>query len=119
MPNFGNSNADPLKPLIGLVDGLVEETVLVVGVSSISVILAVGAAEMASPGSATRKPIRAQFDSGPTAVLPSPEAPQPLGPLIYAINSSAAQHKLLRRTIEHDDPPPAKRPQVWIVAGKN
>jgi hypothetical protein len=48
MPNFGNSNADPLNPLMGFVDDIVLVVVLVVA-SSMALILAVGAAKRHIP----------------------------------------------------------------------
>src|SRR5580704_15644621 len=96
MPNFGNSNADPLNPLMGLVDDIG-----LVVTSSIALILAVGAAKrhlrIRRP-----MPIRARFDSN--AQNRDSEAPRPLDQSKYGTIFSAAQYKLLRRTIDMKDP---------------
>src|SRR5580704_10003301 len=96
MPNFGNSNADPLNPLMGLVDDIG-----LVVTSSMALILAVGAAKrhhrIRRP-----MPIRARSDSN--AQSRDSEAPRPLDQSNYGTISSAAQHKLLRRTIDIKGP---------------
>src|SRR5450432_1786155 len=108
MPNFGNSNADPLNPLAGLLD----EIVLVLVTSSMAFILCGGGGETASLGSATRSRSVPDLTMGQGAALPNPEAPRPLDRNNMAqllvrrnMNYCDAQYELLRCTILSQFPP--------------